>query len=113
MTLDDLTTLKEFASSIGYEILNRDKGFGIKFPNTNQWNTFIDYSNSAPDTISIAPYSVHLFDESSGYKLGYYPFDLKKLELKAVKNMLNKTMESKKEYMLNKKVKDIESDFLM
>ena len=111
MTLDDLTTLKEFATSIGYEVKIREHGFGIKFPNTHEYNSYLEYSENAPDHISIAPYSVHLFDESVGYKMGYISYDLKTIELKAIKNMLNRTMENKKEYLLNQKMEAIEEDF--
>ena len=111
MTLDELTTLKEFASSIGYEVIKRNTGFGIKFPNTQEYNSFLEYSNNTPNIISIAPYSVHLFNENVGYKMGYISYDLKTIELKAVKNMLNKTMENKKAYLLNKKMLAIEEDF--
>lgn len=111
MTLDDLTTLKEFALSIGYEVKQREHGFGIKFPNTHEYNSYLEYSTNAPDHISIAPYAVHLFDESVGYKMGYMSYDLKTIELNAVKNMLNRTMENKKEYLLNQKMEAIEEDF--
>jgi hypothetical protein len=111
MTLDDLTTLKEFATSIGYEVKQREHGFGIKFPNTHEYNSYLEYSQSVPNIISIAPYAVHLFDESVGYKMGYMSYDLKTIELNAVKNMLNRTMENKKEYLLNQKMVAIEEDF--
>ena len=111
MTLDDLTTLKEFATSIGYEVKIREHGFGIKFPNTHEYNSYLEYSKNAPNIISIAPYAVHLFDESVGYKMGYISYDLKTIELNAVKNMLNRTMENKKEYLLNQKMVAIEEDF--
>lgn len=111
MTLDDLNTLKEFATSIGYEVKQREHGFGIKFPNTHEYNSYLEYSQSVPNIISIAPYAVHLFDESVGYKMGYMSYDLKTIELNAVKNMLNRTMENKKEYLLNQKMVAIEEDF--
>lgn len=111
MTLDELTTLKEFASSIGYEVKQIEHGFGIKFPNTQEYNSFLEYSNNTSNIISIAPYSVHLFNENVGYKMGYISYDLKTIELKAIKNMLNRTMENKKEYLLNQKMKAIEEDF--
>ena len=111
MTLDELTTLKEFATSIGYEVKIREHGFGIKFPNTHEYNSYLEYSQSVPNIISIAPYAVHLFDESVGYKMGYMSYDLKTIELNAVKNMLNRTMENKKEYLLNQKMEAIEEDF--
>ena len=103
--------MKEFASSIGYEVIKRNTGFGIKFPNTQEYNSYLEYSNNTPNLVSIAPYSVHLFDENVGYKMGYIFHDLKTIELKAVKNMLNRTMENKKEYLLNKKMLAIEEDF--
>ena len=111
MTFDELTTLKEFALSIGYEVIKRDAGFGIKFPNTHEYNSYLEYSENTPNLISIAPYSVHLFNENVGYKMGYCSYDLKTLELNAVKNMLNRTMETKKEYLLNLKMEAIEEDF--
>lgn len=111
MTFDELTTLKEFASSIGYEVIKRNTGFGIKFPNTQEYNSYLEYSTNAPDHLSIAPYSVHLFDENVGYKMGYIFYDFKTIELNAVKNMLNRTMELKKEYLLNQKMEAIEEDF--
>lgn len=111
MTLDELTTLKEFASSIGYEVIKRNTGFGIKFPNTHEYNSYLEYSETTPNIISIAPYAVHLFDESVGYKMGYMSYDLKTIELNAVKNMLNRTMENKKEYLLNQKMVALEEDF--
>lgn len=111
MTLDELTTLKEFASSIGYEVKQREHGFVIKFPNTHEYNSYLEYSETTPNIISIAPYAVHLFDESVGYKMGYISYDLKTIELKAVKNMLNRMMEMKKEYLLNQKMEAIEEDF--
>lgn len=52
-----------------------------------------------------------MFDESVGYKMGYMSYDLKTIELKAIKNMLNRTMENKKEYLLNQKMVAIEEDF--
>lgn len=111
MTFDELTTLKEFASSIGYEVIKRNTGFGIKFPNTQEYNSYLEYSNNTPNIVSIAPYSVHLFDENVDYKLGYTLYDLKTIDLKAIKNMLNRTMENKKAYLLNKKMLAIEEDF--
>jgi len=111
MTLDELTSLKEFASSIGYEVTKKDTGFGIKFSNTHEYNLCLEYSKDTPNIILIAPYSVHLFDEKVGYRTGYCSYSLKTIKLKAIKNMLNRTMENKKEYLLNKKMLAIEEDF--